>query len=546
LKEGVSVGDIAYKVAFRFVRTPIGLLAMAFLWLSVIQADAGQQIVSLVTRSDSWGQKVIVDYVLETPEDASVGSILLIIPGGDGVISPSVKEGGIVTYATRSSFFKLVPALLSKGIAVAIPDVPSDAKNGLSYKGRRDRHHIEDLGKVVKDLRKRFPVAKIFVAGSGSGAVSALSFGESERTLSGVVLIGMDSNEVYVHDAPRLKMPVLALHHIEDGCGSSPFIEAKEVAEKASFTFVTLVGGGPDREPDLCSLPTAHGLLGLEECAGGLIAHWIERGSIDEQPVPRDTRRFLNEQVIRVPMKSGSSEFTLQTTIFKPDGPGPFPLIVLSHGVNTDMGRAGEMKTRARFTAQSRLFVEWGCVVAVPMRRGYGSSEGRVNMSLSSIDSFGLEDAKDIQATIDFMTRQPYVDANQVVLVGQSGGGLASLAYGSLGRADIRGIVNFAGGLRTWSPRWEFDMADAFKTYAKTTKVESIWFYSENDRTFPADVARAAYREYQKNGGHAVLFISPAFKTDGHFLFSDPSGIEVWREQTRTFLKQIGIKIIDR
>jgi dienelactone hydrolase len=286
--------------------------------------------------------------------------------------------------------------------------------------------------------------------------------------------------------------------------------------------------------------------LGLEECAGGLIAHWIERGSIDEQPVPRDTRRFLNEQVIRVPMKSGSSEFTLQTTIFKPDGPGPFPLIVLSHGVNTDMGRAGEMKTRARFTAQSRLFVEWGCVVAVPMRRGYGSSEGRVNMSLSSIDSFGLEDAKDIQATIDFMTRQPYVDANQVVLVGQSGGGLASLAYGSLGRADIRGIVNFAGGLRTWSPRWEFDMADAFKTYAKTTKVESIWFYSENDRTFPADVARAAYREYQKNGGHAVLFISPAFKTDGHFLFSDPSGIEVWREQTRTFLKQIGIKIIDR
>jgi hypothetical protein len=89
-------------------------------------------------------------------------------------------------------------------------------------------------------------------------------------------------------------------------------------------------------------------------------------------------------------------------------------------------------------------------------------------------------------------------------------------------------------------------MADAFKTYAKTTKVESIWFYSENDRTFPADVARTAYREYQKNGGHALLVISPAFETDGHFLFSDPAGIEIWREQTRTFLKRIGIKIVDR
>ena len=539
------MADVECKVAFRFGRKRIGLLAIALLWASVIQADAGQQIVNLVTRSDSWGQKVTVDYVLETPEDASVGSILLVIPGGNGVISPSVKEDGIVKYATKSSFFRLVPDLLRKGIAVAIPDVPSDARNGLSYKGRRSRYHMEDLGKVMRDLRRRFPVAKIFAAGSGAGAVSALSFGESERALSGVVLIGMDSNEVYVHDAPRLKMPVLALHHIEDGCGSSPFIEAREIAEKASFSFVILFGGGPDRESDPCSVLTAHGFLGLEDSAGSLIADWIERGSVEERPVPQDTKRFLNEEVIRVPMKSASEEFTLQTTIFKPDGPGPFPLIVLSHGVNTDMGRSGEMKTRARFTAQSRLFVEWGCVVAVPMRRGYGSSEGLANMSFSEIDSFGLEDAKDIKATIDFMTRQPYVDANQVVLVGQSGGGLASLAYGSLGRADIRGIVNFAGGLRTLSPRWDFNLADAFKTYAKTTKVESIWFYSENDRTFPADVARAAYAAYQKNGGHAVLFIFPAFKTDGHFLFSDPSGIEIWREQTRTFLKRIGVKIID-
>ncbi len=541
----MSIGQSRPLRPSRFVGKPIGVLVVSLLLFLPTQVKAGQQIVTLVTRSDRWGQKVTVDYVLETPDDKTVGSALLIIPGGNGVINPRLRESGSVAYETRSSFFKLIPDFLSKGIAIAIPNAPSDAGNGLSYKDRRHWHHMEDLGKVFKDLRNRLPGARIFAAASGSGAASALSFAEVERTLGGVVLIGMDSSEKYAHSQSRLKVPVLALHHIEDGCGSSPFIEAREIAEKASFTFVGLSGGGPDQDPDLCSTLCAHGLVGLEKTVVGLIVDWIEKGSVEAQPMAQDAKRFLNEEVIRVPMKTGSKELILQTTVFRPDGPGPFPLIIISHGVNTDMARSGEISSRMRYTMQSRVFVKWGFVVAIPMRRGYGGSEGGVNMLLTAIDKFGLEDAKDIQATIDFMAQQPYVDADQVVLVGESGGGLASLAYGSLGKTNIKGIINFAGGLRTFSPRWEFNMNDAFKEYARTTNVESIWFYAENDRTFPANLAQAVYKEYQKNGGHATLFTPPPFKKDGHSLFSDPSGIEIWRERTRTFFKQIGIGVIE-
>ena len=36
----------------------------------------------------------------------------------------------------------------------------------------------------------------------------------------------------------------------------------------------------------------------------------------------------LNESVIEVP----SGDVSLETTIFKPDGPGPFPMVVFNHG----------------------------------------------------------------------------------------------------------------------------------------------------------------------------------------------------------------------
>jgi hypothetical protein len=52
-----------------------------------------------------------------------------------------------------------------------------------------------------------------------------------------------------------------------------------------------------------------------------------------------------------------------------------------------------------------------------------------------------------------------------------------------------------------------------------------------------------AHNEYLKNGGHAKLFALSPFKKDGHYLFSDPAGIPLWREEVRSFLQGIGFKI---
>ena len=75
-------------------------------------------------------------------------------------------------------------------------------------------------------------------------------------------------------------------------------------------------------------------------------------------------------------------EIKLQTTIYKPDGPGPFPLMIISHGVPFEKVLESEIKSRHRYCQQSKEFVNRGFVVAIPMRRGYGKSGGQKNLCL--------------------------------------------------------------------------------------------------------------------------------------------------------------------
>ena len=52
----------------------------------------------------------------------------------------------------------------------------------------------------------------------------------------------------------------------------------------------------------------------------------------------------MNEHVVQVPVGDGG--VTLETTVFQPNGPGPFPLIVINHG--KDPGRPS-LQPRDRF-----------------------------------------------------------------------------------------------------------------------------------------------------------------------------------------------------
>lgn len=247
----------------------------------------------------------------------------------------------------------------------------------------------------------------------------------------------------------------------------------------------------------------------------------------------------MNERVLRVPGDSQHPAM-LQVTVLSPDGPGPFPLVVMNHGAGGTS--RPDLEPRYRFTFSAYYFLSRGYAVALPMMRGFSGSEGKQMMGGCNQEEVGLNNAKDIRAVIDFMSTEPYVDSNLVVVAGQSFGGWNALALGSLKHPSVKGIINFAGGaiISNCSSTPEA-LASAAGNYGAQTVIPSIWFYGDNDVKFSPSVWRSMFDNYTAAGGQAELVAYGRFMSDSHNMLGFPEGLRIWAPKVDAFLIQVGL-----
>jgi dienelactone hydrolase len=246
----------------------------------------------------------------------------------------------------------------------------------------------------------------------------------------------------------------------------------------------------------------------------------------------------------------GEKTVSLAATEYRPDGPGRFPAIVLSHG--SPVSPSARVAYTAKYPVASGVFVGWGFVVLNPVRRGYGATGGAWEEDYGRCDSpfyveGGLETAKDIAAGVAYLRRQPYVDPERIVLVGQSAGGWGSLAAASRGDLPIRGVVNFAGGRGGKRNNVPNDncapdrLVAAAGTYGKTASVPSLWLYTANDQFFAPDLSRRMHEAFTAGGGRATYVALPAIGNDGHQLITMQDGVALWRDTVERFFREIGV-----
>lgn len=252
----------------------------------------------------------------------------------------------------------------------------------------------------------------------------------------------------------------------------------------------------------------------------------------------------LDETVLRVPVASGAGESArvdpIEVTVFRPEGAGPFPIVILSHGsprLASDRRRSG----RIRFEAQSRAFIEMGFAVVVPTRRGYGDSAGEWAETYGTCQSpdyyrAGLESARDILAAAEAARQLPGLDGSHVVLAGQSAGGFGSVAAATLPVPGVVGIVNFAGGRGSRGPRdvcAEDQLVETMGRYGRAARVPQLWIYSSNDQYFEPGLARRMHAAFVKAGGRADFVESPAWGADGHGYFN---AVADWSPRVKAFV----------
>ena len=142
-------------------------------------------------------------------------------------------------------------------------------------------------------------------------------------------------------------------------------------------------------------------------------------------------------------------DLMMRATVFRPAGPGPFPLAVVSHGSHQSSVRRAKMPM-PEYPVLSQWLVDRGYAVVLPQRFGHGQTggpyledEGRCENP--DYRAAGESTANAIQAAINSLTVAPFVRATDVLAIGHSAGGWGSLALAARGQT-LTAVINIAGG----------------------------------------------------------------------------------------------------
>ncbi len=230
----------------------------------------------------------------------------------------------------------------------------------------------------------------------------------------------------------------------------------------------------------------------------------------------------------------------LQTTVFRPNGNGPFPLLIINHGKESG---EPQLQQRDRFIVMATAFVRRGYVVMVPMRQGFASSTGTYANHGCNMQANGQAQADDIVSTIAYAQAQKWIDGARIVVAGQSYGGLATIALGTRDVAGVRGLINFAGGLRDDGNQcdWRAELVRAFGNYGTQNRIPSLWMYGANDSLFGPELVARMHDAFARHGGQARLVEFGNFKRDAHGMIASRDGEKIWWKEAEPFLRQLGM-----
>jgi hypothetical protein len=274
-------------------------LAVATAAWAVVPASADDLVVVNSLRPG-----ITVKTLVLTPP--AIKATVILLPGGDGWLS---IDGGQPARLTGNFLVRTRTALLGQGFRTVLVDAPSDRQNvtGVSGGFRTTIDHARDLAGVVKHfVPDKFVTIRIFgfefrfpnpdplaripgaVVGTSAGAVSAALAANLPGTSTpnpNVTGIGLTASVTSGNDSinnlalASIKQPALFVHHVNDACTLSPYIDATSAAYNmmiagSDVTFKEIAGGATT-DPDPCEAGTYHGYSRAGAPALDAIKQWV-------------------------------------------------------------------------------------------------------------------------------------------------------------------------------------------------------------------------------------------------------------------------------
>ncbi len=255
----------------------------------------------------------------------------------------------------------------------------------------------------------------------------------------------------------------------------------------------------------------------------------------------------LVRQTLRLPLTDQAAP-SLEALVIRPEGAGPFPLALMTHGLPRSAAEVPLMRPQT-YTSPAIGFAQRGYAAVIVMRRGYGHSTGAFSETLGPCDDrnyvrAGRAASVDVLAALADLRKESWVDPMRVVLVGHSMGGFAVLAAVAGDPPDgVLGVISFAGAVG--SPRPDFicqpdRLIEAGEIFGRTSRIPSLWIFAENDHYFGPGLVRDLLGAYVSNAAPASLFAAPRFGNDGHMLIF-AADQTVWWPSVSAFLEKLGL-----
>jgi dienelactone hydrolase len=260
----------------------------------------------------------------------------------------------------------------------------------------------------------------------------------------------------------------------------------------------------------------------------------------------------LQEEVWGLPF-----ELPTLAYVVHPVGKGPFPLVLMNHGVSLD-AKARSFFPLVEFRDAAFWFARQGYMVVAPVGPGYGGGgfdvpeRGLFGPFFSNVGScdnpnftgVGLAIATLDSWIIDYFVAQKAVQPEKVIVVGQSAGGWGTIALSSQNPTSVRAMIVFAagrGGHFGGKPNSNCapdQLVEATGEFGKTSRVPMLWLYSENDTYFGPPLVTRMHEAFTAAGGDAEFHMLPPIHGDGHFLIHTSDSVPPWMLLVTDFLQR--------
>ncbi|MBL8387181.1 MAG: hypothetical protein JNK17_02995 [Hydrogenophaga sp.] len=277
-------------------------------------------------------------------------------------------------------------------------------------------------------------------------------------------------------------------------------------------------------------------------------ARWT---AASEPPLAADLHEELQWLSVTVKDLTGRAETRqIPVTVYRPSGDGPFPLAVFNHGRQTKDFRPGQGRSRPEYLA--RWLVRKGFVVMAPTRLGYADTFGSFDPEFGGdcntrrLEPMHEAMASQVLATVAHARQLPYVDASRWIVLGQSAGGLASLATAARAPEGLVGVINLSGGIggdparMARKPCRPEQLAVYWEKLAGHADAPTLWLYWENDQFWGAEHPREWFRAWNRGGGHGEFHMYPPSGKEGHFGATENR--DRWIPQAEGFLQNLGFR----